>query len=55
MRFVAGDRHLDFTADNFFLSFSQPNFYCHATTTYDILRWKAVPLGKRNFLGKLRV
>jgi hypothetical protein len=53
MRFVAGERHLDFTAETFLLSFSQPNFYFHATTTYDILRWKGVKIGKRNFLGKL--
>jgi uncharacterized protein len=54
MRFASGDRHIDFTAENFLLSFSQPNFYFHATTTYDILRWKGVPIGKRDFLGKLR-
>jgi hypothetical protein len=55
MRFVAGERHLDFTAENFLLSFSQPNFYFHATTTYDILRLKGVQIGKRNFAGKLRI
>ena len=55
MRFVVGDRHLDFTAENFLLSFSQPNFYFHATTTYDILRWKGVQIGKRNFTGQLRI
>jgi hypothetical protein len=54
MRFAFGDRHIDYTAENFLLSFSQPNFYFHATTTYDILRWKGVPLGKRDFLGKTR-
>ena len=54
MRFVAGDRQLAFTAENFLLSFSQPNFYFHAATTYDILRWKGVQIGKRNFTGKLR-
>jgi uncharacterized protein len=55
VRFSFGDRHLDFTAENFLLSFSQPNFYFHATTTYDILRWKGVALGKRDFAGRLRV
>ncbi len=55
MRFVAGERRLDFTAENFLLSFSQPNFYFHATTTYDILRWKGAPIGKRDFTGRLRV
>jgi len=55
MPFVFGERQVDFTAENFLLSFSQPNFYFHATTTYDILRWKAVPIGKRNFTGTLRI
>jgi hypothetical protein len=55
MRFVFGDRRIDFTAENFLLSFSQPNFYFHAATTYDILRWKGAPIGKRNFTGKLRI
>lgn len=54
MRFVFGDRHLDFTAENFLLSFSQPNFYFHAATAYDILRWKGVAIGKRDFMGKTR-
>jgi uncharacterized protein len=36
------------------LSFSQPNFYFHAATTYDILRWKGVPIGKRDFMGMVR-
>ncbi|MGH8297601.1 MAG: DUF1993 domain-containing protein [Steroidobacteraceae bacterium] len=54
MRFESGDRRIDFTAEEFLLSFSQPHFYFHATTAYDILRWQGVPIGKRDFLGKLR-
>jgi hypothetical protein len=54
MRFVFGDRHVDYTAENFLLSFSQPNFYFHATTAYDILRWKGLPIGKRDFMGQTR-
>jgi hypothetical protein len=54
MRFAFGERHIDFTAENFLLSFSQPNFYFHAATAYDILRWKGVKIGKRDFTGKLR-
>lgn len=54
MRFAFGDRSIDYTAENFLLSFSQPNFYFHATTTYDILRWKGVALGKRDFTGRTR-
>ena len=54
MRFSFGERHIDFVGEDFLLSFSQPNFYFHATTAYDILRWKGVPLGKRDFMGRLR-
>jgi uncharacterized protein len=54
MRFAFGDRHVDFTAENFLVSFSQPNFYFHAATTYDILRWKGLPIGKRDFTGRTR-
>jgi uncharacterized protein len=46
---------IPFTAEGFLLSFSLPNFYFHATTAYDILRHKGVPLGKRDFLGKMRL
>ena len=46
---------MDFTAENFLLSFSLPNFYFHATTAYDILRHKGVALGKRDFLGRPRL
>jgi uncharacterized protein len=49
------DRQIPFTAEDFVLSFSLPNFYFHATTTYDILRTKGVPLGKRDFMGQLRI
>ncbi len=44
---------VDFKGDDFLLSFSLPNFYFHATTAYDILRAKGVPLGKRDFLGTM--
>jgi len=54
MRFSFGERHIDFAAEEFLLSFSQPNFYFHATTAYDILRWKGVQIGKRDFMGNTR-
>ena len=54
MRFAFGERHADYTAENFLLSFAQPNFYFHAATAYDILRWKGVLIGKRDFLGVTR-
>jgi len=53
-RFSFREHHSDFTAENFLLSFSQPNFYFHATTAYDILRWKGLPIGKRDFTGRTR-
>ena len=55
MRFEFGDRHLDFSAENFLFSFSQPNFYFHATTAYDILRHLGVTIGKRDFIGRPRL
>ena len=55
MRFAFGERQMNYTAENFLLSFSQPNFYFHASTAYDILRWKGLPLGKRDFVGRVRI
>lgn len=55
MLFVFKDRKLPFTAENFLLSFSLPNFYFHVTTAYDILRHNGVAIGKRDFLGQLRL
>jgi hypothetical protein len=55
MKFKMGSFELPFTTENFILSFSLPNFYFHATTTYDMLRMKGVPLGKMDFLGQMRV
>lgn len=55
VRFQFGDRHMDFTAEDFLLSFSQPNFYFHATTAFDILRLKGLNIGKRDFNGRVRI
>lgn len=55
MRFEMGEMKMPFTAEDFLLSFSQPNFYFHATTAYNILRWKGVKLGKRDFMGRPRL
>ena len=46
--------NLEFTTENFAFSFSLPNFYFHATTTYDILRVEGVEIGKRDFMGPMR-
>jgi hypothetical protein len=53
--FQIRDFKLPFTAENFLMSFSMPNFYFHAATAYDILRSKGVPLGKRDFMGEMRM
>lgn len=46
---------IPFTAENFLLSFSLPNFYFHATTAYALLRGQGVNLGKRDFMGAMRM
>lgn len=53
--FKIGGNELPFSNENFALSFSLPNFYFHATTAYDILREKGVPLGKLDFLGNMKM
>lgn len=55
MMFKAGKFELPFNVTNFIQSFSIPNFYFHATTTYDLLRMHGVPLGKMDFLGSMRI
>jgi len=53
--FEVGDRKMPFTAEGFVLSFSLPNFHFHATTAYDILRGQGVAIGKRDYMGALRL
>lgn len=55
MEFRMGSITMPFKAEDFLLTFSLPNFYFHATTTYDILRLQGVNLGKRDFLGRMRL
>ncbi len=43
-----------FTSETFLLSFALPNFHFHAATAYDILRARGVPIGKRDYEGRLR-
>ena len=52
---LGGKRLMEFTVQDFLLSFSQPNFYFHATTFYDILRMKGLPLVKRDYLFAPRI
>ena len=53
--FHIGEHKMPFTAEDFLMSFSLPNFYFHATTAYDILRANGVPLGKRDFMGRMKL
>ncbi|MDE0008115.1 MAG: DUF1993 domain-containing protein [Gammaproteobacteria bacterium] len=55
MEFRMGSRAMPFVAEDFLLTFSLPNFYFHATTTYDMLRMKGTPIGKGDFLGRMRL
>jgi hypothetical protein len=55
LTFRVRDRAVPFTAEGFLMSFSLPNFFFHATTAYDILRHNGAPLGKRDFMGKLKL
>jgi hypothetical protein len=55
MRFEFKDRRMDFAAEQFLLSFAQPNFYFHAATAYDILRAQGLAIGKRDFVGMPRL
>ena len=40
-------------AIDYFLGFVLPNFYFHSATAYGILRHNGVPIGKRDFIGRL--
>lgn len=53
--FKMGGMELPFTAENFVQTFSLPNLYFHATTTYALLRMKGVPLGKIDFMGNMKI
>lgn len=53
--FKMGQAQIPFTAEGFLMSFSLPNLHFHAATAYDILRQKGAPLGKRDYLGALKL
>lgn len=46
---------LPFTGANFLFSFSLPNFFFHVSTAYDLLRVAGLDIGKRDFLGAMRL
>jgi uncharacterized protein len=53
--FKLGETSMPFIAEDFLHTFSLPNMHFHATTAYDILRLKGVPLGKRDYLGRIKL
>lgn len=55
MVFALGERKRPSTAEGLLMSFPSPNLHFHAATAYDILRMNGVPLGKRDYLGQMRM
>ena len=53
--FKMGAIEWPFTASDFILSFSLPNFYFHLTTFYDMLRMKGLKIGKLDFVGQMKL
>jgi len=53
--FKMGSITWPFTATEFILSFSLPNFYFHLTTFYDMLRMKGLRIGKLDFVGQMKL
>lgn len=53
--FAFSTNRMEYVAEDFLLSFCVPNFFFHATTAYAVLRNQGLAIGKRDFLGKVRV
>ena len=53
--FVFGERKLPFKSEDFLFSFSQPNFYFHASMVYAIFRNQGLALGKMDYMGRPRI
>ena len=51
----AGGNDRKIKGNDYLQQFAVPNFFFFVTTAYDILRWKGVKLGKRDFLGRPRL
>lgn len=55
MAFAMGERRMEFTAENFLMSFSMPNFYFHASIAFAVLRAQGLSIGKMDFMGRPRL
>ena len=49
----AGQWRVAFSREDYLTQFALPNFQFHVETAYAILRHAGVPLGKRDFLGRI--
>ena len=48
-----GGHVVKFAGQQYLLQFGLPNFFFHVTTAYDVLRNQGVPIGKRDYLGRM--
>ncbi len=55
MVFKIAGAELRFANSDCLLTVSLPSFYSIAPTAYDILHSQGVQIGKRHFLGKMRI
>jgi hypothetical protein len=55
MFFTFGERKIPFTGEVFLMTFSQPQFFFHASIAYGLLRARGIEIGKRDYLGQLRI
>ena len=46
---------MTFTGEDYLLSFALPNFYFHLATAYGLLRNAGLAIGKRDYLGAIRL
>ncbi len=51
IRLKIGGNDLQFTGQDYLLTFVLPNIFFHVTTTYAILRHNGLDIGKKDFLG----
>lgn len=52
--FAFSTNRMEYTGEDFLLSFSMPNFFFHSAMAYAILRNQGLEVGKRDFLGRIR-
>lgn len=53
--FRFGEARMDYVGEDYLLSFCMPTFFFHASMAYAILRSNGLDIGKRHFLGRVRM